>query len=120
MNHQHKTKAILTREHNMAFILGIIRTTDRQWTSEEIATKTQLTPKAVTLILYDLERERLVTRHGMSRVIGVRWSQYEEPQMRVFEFKPLKPLKSTVIPVRGNGRLAPDIYRDVVFVGVSR
>lgn len=116
---RYKTKAIVTRDYNRALIQGLINTSNRFWTSDELAEKTNLTPRAVTLLLYDLEREQLVSRAGSSRGKGVRWGSYQPPEIRMIEFRPLKSLKSVVIPVRRHGRLAPDIYKDVFFVGMS-
>jgi hypothetical protein len=118
-NGKYKTKSMTTRDHNIAMIKGFIESSDREWTSLELATKIGSTSRAVNLILCEMETEKLVTRSGTSRAMGVRWGRYRAPEVRVYEFKPLKPLKSTVIPVRGNGKIAPDIYKGVIFIGAS-
>jgi hypothetical protein len=42
------------------------------------------------------------------------------PEVRVHEFRPWRPLKQTVIPIREQGRMAPNIYEGVIFEGASK
>lgn len=114
------TKAITTRKVNLALVLHAVESSPARLSVPEIAVKTNLTGTTVSFLLNELETERKITRYGSSRTKeSSRFGPFVMPEVRVYEFRPLRPQKQTVVPVREQGRLAPDIYKDVIFIGAS-
>ena len=115
------TKAITTRKVNLALVMNAIESSPTMLSIPEIAVKTKLTGTAVSLLLNDLEMERKITRYGSCQTKGsARFGPFVMPEVRVYEFRPWRPLKQTVIPIREQGRMAPNIYEGVIFEGASK
>ena len=115
------TKAITTRKVNLALVLNAIESSPTKLSIPEIAVKTKLTGTTVSLLLNDLEMQRKITRYGSRLSRGsVRFGPFVMPEVRVHEFRPWRPLKQTVIPIRDQGRMAPNIYEGVIFEGASK
>ena len=115
------TKAITTRNVNLELVLNAIESSPTMLSIPEIAVKTKLTGTSVSLLLNDLEMERKITRYGSCQTKGsARFGPFVMPEVRVHEFRPWRPLKQTVIPIRDQGRMAPNIYEDVIFMGASK
>ena len=114
------TKAIMTRKINTALVLHAVESASGTLSVLEIAAKTKLTANAVGMLLTELEIQRKVTRYGSTPSRGMmRFGPFVMPEVRVYEFRPWRPQKQTVIPVREQGRMAPNIYEDVIFMGAS-
>ena len=112
--------SIVKRNINLELVLQAIESASEAISIPEIAVKTKLTGTAVSLLLNDLEMERKITRYGSCQTKGsVRFGPFVTPEVRVYEFRPWRPQKQTVVPVREQGRLAPDIYEGVIFIGAS-
>ena len=106
---------------NLALVLNAIESASEAISVPEIAVKTKLTGNAVTMLLNDLEMQRKITRYGSRLSRGsVRFGPFVMPEVRVHEFRPWRPLKQTVIPIRDQGRMAPNIYEGVIFKGASK
>ena len=115
------TKAIMTRKINTALVLHAVESASEAISVPEIAVKTKLTGTSISLLLNDLEMQRKITRYGSRLSRGsVRFGPFVMPEVRVHEFRPWRPLKQTVVPIREQGRLAPDIYEGVIFIGASK
>jgi len=115
------TKAITTRKVNLALVLNAIESSPTMLSIPEIAVKTKLTGNAVSMLLNDLEMQRKITRYGSRLSRGsARFGPFVMPEVRVYEFRPWRPLKQTVIPIRDQGRMAPNIYEGVIFEGASK
>lgn len=115
------TKAITTRKVNLALVLHAIESSPTRLGIPEIAVKTNLTGTTVSLLLNDLEMERKITRYGSCQTKGsARFGVFVMPEVRIHEFRPLRPQKQTVIPIRDQGRMAPNIYEGVIFEGASK
>lgn len=108
-----KTKAIAKRDLMGIQAQYLLDRAVGPLTTDQIAEALGTTPKATNLILLGLEKDQRATKLGISRNyggLGVRWTRYTPPVAAyVPEFRPLKPLRQTVIPIRENGRMAPDI-----------
>ena len=114
------TKAITTRKVNLALVLNAIESASGTLSVLEIAAKTKLTANAVGMLLNDLEMERKITRYGSCQTKGsARFGPFVMPEGHVYEFRPWRPQKQTVVPIREQGRMAPNIYEDVIFMGAS-
>ena len=114
-------KSVVTRNINMGLVLSAIESAAEALSVPEIAVKTKLTGNAVSILLNDLEMQRKITRYGCRLSRGsVRFGPFVTPEVRVYEFRPWKPLKQTVVPIRGQGRMAPNIYEGVIFEGASK
>jgi len=114
------TKAITTRKVNLALVLNAIESSPTKLSIPEIAVKTKLTGRAISLLLNDLEMERKITRYGSRETKGsARFGPFVMPEVYIHEFRPWRPQKQTVVPIREQGRLAPNIYDGVIFIGAS-
>jgi hypothetical protein len=115
------TKAIMTRKINTALVLHAVESASGTLSVLEIAVKTKLTGNAVNMLLNDLEMQRKITRYGSRLSRGsVRFGPFVMPEVRVHEFRPWRPQKQTVVPIRDQGRMAPNIYEGVIFKGASK
>ena len=112
--------SIVKRNINLELVLQAIESASEAISVPDIAVKTKLTGNAVSMLLNDLEMQRKITRYGSRLSRGsVRFGPFVTPEVRVYEFRPWRPQKQTVVPVREQGRLAPDIYEGVIFIGAS-
>jgi len=114
-------KSVVTRNINMGLVLSAIESAAEALSVPEIAVKTKLTGNAVSILLNDLEMQRKITRYGSCQTKGsARFGPFVMPEVHVYEFRPWRPQKQTVVPVREQGRLAPNIYEGVIFEGASK
>ena len=112
--------SIVKRNVNLELVLQAVESASEAIGVPEIAVKTKLTGNAVSMLLNDLEMQRKITRYGSRLSRGsVRFGPFVMPEVRVHEFRPWRPLKQTVVPIREQGRMAPNIYEDVIFMGAS-
>ena len=113
--------SLVKRNVNLELVLQAIESASEAIGIPEIAVKTKLTGNAVTMLLNDLEMQRKITRYGSRLSRGsVRFGPFVMPEVRVHDFRPWRPLKQTVIPIRDQGRMAPNIYEGVIFEGASK
>jgi hypothetical protein len=122
-NFKHQTKKTSSRSINMALVLSTFASPETRMTVTEISARTKLTLPTTNSVLNDLEHERKITRFG-HRVSaggsGVVFGLYVGPvAANPFEFRPLRPQRSTVIPIREGGRIAPDLYKDIILTSIS-
>ena len=114
-------RSIVKRNVNLELVLQAVESASEAIGVPEIAVKTKLTGNAVTMLLNDLEMQRKITRYGSRQTKGsARFGPFVMPEVRVYEFRPWRPLKQTVIPIREQGRMAPNIYEGVIFKGASK
>ena len=114
-------KSVVTRNINMGLVLSAIESAAEALSVPEIAVKTKLTGNAVSILLNDLEMQRKITRYGSCQTKGsTRFGPFVMSEVHVYEFRPWRPQKQTVVPVREQGRLAPNIYEGVIFEGASK
>lgn len=113
--------SIVKRNVNLELVLQAVESASEAIGVPEIAVKTKLTGNAVSMLLNDLEMQRKITRYGSRLSRGsVRFGPFVMPEVHIHEFRPWRPQKQTVVPVREQGRMAPNIYEGVIFEGASK